>query len=247
MKHIIITLLIALTFGSVAIASQLPDFPFVYAEGKAETNIAPDAAVIRLTISRYEETASNAVAVVEATGGKLIDTLIKKHGVSAADITADNINKSPVHRRGDNYELLEVIGYTVSRSVEVELSDIKAYPGVMRYVAELENVSNIYTDFKHSGKEEIDRALAGIACIKAKEKAELLAVASGVQLGGLFALTMDGFSSPAARFGYSWGSDNMYGDPLAGDVPIQVESKLPFFAPNTIKYEAVVSTIYKLQ
>ncbi|MDF7827150.1 SIMPL domain-containing protein, partial [Pontiellaceae bacterium B12227] len=114
--------------------------------------------------NHYNETASNAVAVVESVGGQLLKTLSEKYSIPTSAITARDINKTPTHRRGDNYEGLEIMGYTVSRKVSVEISEIGSFPGVMRYIAELDNVTQVQAEFTSTQKEAVSRALTGEAC-----------------------------------------------------------------------------------
>ena len=242
MKYTMLSL--ALLFLShAAFASDLPDFPFVHAEGRAVTNVAPDTALIRLTVENHSETASNAVAVVEGTAGQLVDTLISRYGISTSDIITGNISKEPVHRRGGNYELLEIIGYKVSRSITIEVSDIHSFPGVMSMIAQMDHVTNISADFKHSEKERMLQELTAAACRNAGGNAELLSEASGVPLGDLFAVSADGLNDLGSRFrpyietgAELYGTELLYGD----------ERTVPFFVPDTIKYEASVATIYRL-
>ncbi|MDF7824684.1 SIMPL domain-containing protein, partial [Pontiellaceae bacterium B12227] len=109
------------------------------------------------------------------------------------------------------------------------------------------NVTQVQAEFTSTQKEAVSRALTGEACRKARQEAELLSEASGVKLGGLFAISTDGFTGLETRFKPYISDDNLYGNPLLGDMPLNEESGLPFFAPDTIKYEATVATIYKLK
>ena len=244
MKHTNVILLVAVLCSSIAVASDLPDFPFVHSIGLATTNVAPTDATIRLTIECYSQTSSNAVSEVENTGRKLVDALCEKYGVLSENITANNISKSSVHRRGENYEILEITGYKVSRRVTIDVTSIEVFSSVMHMIVSLDHVTGIAAEFNHSDEEVISRALTATACGEALLESKLLAEASGVELGSLYAISSYGFSGLAEGFiPYMSNSNDLYGDPLMPDL----DSHLSFAVPSTIEYEASVATIYKLK
>lgn len=240
-KYIII--ITSLICAHAALATDFPEFPFVSAEGISTTNIAPDVAVIDLTVFCHDKISSNATTSVENRCIDLISSLQNDFGIAQTNITATNIDKSPV-RREESYARLEILGYDVRRRITIEVNNIEMFPSIMRMLSSTDLITYIDADFKRSDEEAILRDLTAQACKNAQKEASLLANSTGNELGSLFAISIDDMRDLAVKFRpySSRRSVTMFGYSSSGS-----KKEVPFFAPDTIGYEASVATIYKLK
>lgn len=236
--------LLSLVCGHAVLATDLPEFPFVYAEGRAITNIAPDVAVIDLKIFCYDKSSSNASASVENRCAELIDSLNDQYGLTSANITASNLRKYVTRNKNNDNEQLEILGYNVSRDITIEVNKIELFPNIMRMLSSTDLITSIDAGFKRSDKDSIISELTTKACQDAHNNATLLAKSSGGELGSLFAISTEGLDNLSIKFRpYLSMGDEI----VAYGGYFRSKGETPFFAPDTIKYEAVVATIYKLK
>ncbi len=197
-------LLIPLLIGSVfalggspwykSIKAEVTEQPYartVTVNGEGKISAKPDIALISLSV----ESAGKTVKEVTLDNNNKMNKVIaevKALGVKAEDITTTGYNLYP--RYSDSYVISpitsvkeaktpEIIGYTLSQSVQVKVRDLSKVDDVLDkgILAGANQVGGLSFDIDDTGK--IKAAAREQAFQKAREKAEAMAQAAGVKLG----------------------------------------------------------------
>lgn len=177
----------------LAAASPLPDYPFVYANGNATREVAPDKASITFTIKTYDTQADKAFAQQSEVAATVLQ-FVAKIGLSNEAVVAKAIEKRTVRKQDDRGNELEILGYDTTRSVTAEVSDLGLFPKLIEFLYNQPNVENISAAFARKDETTIRQALVTDACRDAREKAERMANGFGKKLGGIRAITESGVS-----------------------------------------------------
>jgi uncharacterized protein YggE len=237
---ILTILFVLLSFN--ASASEMPDFPFVFAEGKAETEVPPDMAIVRFYVKEFNEDPTKALAVVRERSSELL-TFFAKLKIAEKDITAYEIDKRPMRERDKNYTTVKILGYEIWRYISVTLRDLTQYEQFIKKLLSLNNIMNIRTKFERSDREKIEVDLIAQACQNAHEQAKLMAKGLGVQLGSVFSISQEGFANLSTKFGVSGYERYIH---AAGSTQ-GIEGEEFLFVPSTITFRNSVRVIFKLK
>jgi uncharacterized protein YggE len=221
-------------------ASNLPEFPFVYAQGEANVEVAPDIATVSFHVEDYAEDATKAESVVWNRSKEILD-FFNEFGISKKEIVAYQIDKNTV-RESKEYNDLEIIGYEISRQIEITLLDLSIYEAILKKLVELPNITGIETEFERSDRDRIDKELISKACKDAEQKATLMAEGFGAKLGSVFAISRTEFENVAAQFGvaFSYGGIQEYS--LRG-----VNEEEVLFVPSAVEFSIGVNVIFRLK
>ena len=237
-KYLLTTILLLSVIGATAHASPLPDFPFVFAQGKAETEVSPDIATVSFHVEQFDENATNALEVVRNRSAELI-AFFAAQKIAKEDIVAYEIDKRAVRETKD-YNQLTILGYEVSRRFSVKLRDLSHYEQFAKKLLSLKNVVNINTEFDRTDRKKIEADLIAEASRNARKQAELMAKGFGVQLDSVFAISQRGFQSLGTEFGVVG-----YEYALAREKSMSRSEFL--FVPSTITLQNTVTAIFKLK
>ncbi len=113
--------LVVFTIATGAFASPIPDFPFVFARGKATIEVEPDTATMLFRIVSFRENSSNAVAEVRSRSVDVINFL-GKQGFGKGTLVSYEIDKSVVRER-ENYVELKILGYEATRRLKLTIDE----------------------------------------------------------------------------------------------------------------------------
>ncbi|MGL4399799.1 MAG: SIMPL domain-containing protein [Luteolibacter sp.] len=236
----LITLLALLVVNYVSSASPIPDFPFIAADGSASREVAPTNASIHFTVLAFSKSSEEATNTVQTALGNVV-TALKAEGVGEKMIRSHDIDKSAVRSRDNNAnKALEILGYEVSRKVELKLPDLANYPKIIRVLMTADHIANMSSNFDTSTREDVEAELTGEACIKARKKADLLAKGAGVTIDRVYAVSNNSLEAIGQQFDLrnSGGGVDYFS---SNDAP-----EILLFVPSTIELSASVNILYKL-
>ena len=233
----------ALIVGLASLASQaspLPDYPFVYAGGQAQSNIAPNTCKVAYHITVRDRDATNGMRTVEKrsseTLGLLAENAVKKEDIVGFEITKDAV------RNYEQRDSLEFLGYEMTRQIEFSLQDLQKYERIVSALLKTPDVTRIRTTFDRTDRKEIETRLMAQAVSAARAKAQLMAEGSAQRIVKLRAISEYGFYNLSGQFGLG---DRLYGA-LHSDMARQPEKEL-LFVPSTIQFGNTVSVIYEIE
>lgn len=187
MRRIIPWLLPIAALLATAHAATLPDYPFVYVTGEAQTRVPPDVAEATFTVQAEERDAAFAERTVES---RVADVLQVLHaaGVSDDRIDASSLSKESVTSDGSDDKPIVIRGYRVSREFSAKVTDLKKWPQIATHLLEAQNFIDVQVAFSRSDARSIDSALLERAAKDARERAQRLAISFGRHAGVLMAI-----------------------------------------------------------
>lgn len=186
-KYIFLSLLI---LSNISFAADLPTFPFVVANGKAEREVAPDIANININLLTFAKESSAALDALNLTS-KAVFKVLKKYNISEKHIEASDIRKNTQRQRDRNYNQQEILGYETSRTMTVSLNGLNNYPKIMNDLIAIENLSGLNTQFDTKNREKIEKELMRSAGKSARNEANLMALGLDASINSVFAVSQD--------------------------------------------------------
>lgn len=180
--------MISLLFAAAplgALAQEKEPSSRIQISGEGEVHVAPDMAMIDLTVLREAETAREALTANNTAMRQVLDAM-KEAGIAERDLQTSGINLHPRYRhpaKDNNLKEPKIIGYTVTNSVTVRVRDLKIVGAVLDKSVTLGvnqggNLRFVNNDTKAAMKEARTLAVAD-----AMERAKTLADAAGIKLG----------------------------------------------------------------
>lgn len=167
--------------------------PRITVTGEGEVSVAPDMAIIGLTVLREADTARNALNANSAAMKEVIAAL-KEAGIADRDLQTSQFSIQPRYSQPprDKPQEPRIIGYSVTNSVTVRLRDLGKTGEIIDKTVTLGvnrggNISFVKDDLKDTMTEARKRAVAD-----AMDKAKTLAEAAGVKVGRVIAISETG-------------------------------------------------------
>lgn len=168
-----------LPFSLQAHSDTTPTQRYVEISGRGVIHETPDIAILSLTFSERHKQASYAKTTVDNQVEKFLG-LSKQLNIKAKDIQAARISIYPEHDHKNNRQL---IGYRVSRDVQVRIRDLLNYPKLLEGAVDIgaTNTGQLQLDF--SNRKALENKALQAAYRDARAQAQLLAEVSGDKLG----------------------------------------------------------------
>ena len=157
--------------------------------GEGTVTAAPDTATINIGITQTSQTVSDAQNKTNTVANKIIEDL-KKLGISQNNIKTSNYSINPNYQNGP--ELIptrggqqNITGYTVTQNLEIKITPLdKVNTVIDTSTGDGANlVGGVNFTFSDSLQKSLEDKAMQQAVNNAKQKAESLASASGINLG----------------------------------------------------------------
>ena len=211
----------------------LPHMPrLITVSGRGEASAAPDQARITAGVVTQGQTAADALAANSRAMTGVFDTL-KKAGIPEKSIQTSNFNVSPQYTpyKSDSPEPRKIIGYQVSNTVTVKVSDLKKLgPDLDALVSSGANqVSGV--SFSIRDTTALAQEARTEAVKDAMAHAETFAKAAGVELGPVVSIGEGGVSAPRPAF------MAMRAAPMAAPPPPMAAGEQTVSADVTMSFE----------
>ena len=196
--QVLFVLLLSLLFvGHAAHASDEP-VPRILVNGEGSVDIAPDMAVLVLSVNREATTAREALTANSAAMSKVLAAMTGL-GIEERDVQTANFDIQPRYTRPDRQangpaEAPELVGYIVRNSLSVRVRDISKVGEVLDTSVTLgvnEGGSILFTNVDPSAAITQARVKAMEAALS---KARTLADAAGVALGNVLEISEQNYS-----------------------------------------------------
>ena len=184
-----------LVASSLALSSMLTPAlanpaPTIDVTGQGEAAVAPDMAILSLSVMREAETAREALDQANEAMGEVIEAM-RGEGVEGRDLQTSGLSIEPryVYPERAGEEGPRIVGYQVSNTLTVRVRDIERVGEVLDLSVTLgvnQGGSIVLTNDDPAAALE-DARTAAVA--NAKSKAETLAEAAGVRLGRVMSIS----------------------------------------------------------
>jgi uncharacterized protein YggE len=186
-----------------AIAMQLPVAAAETAQrqaiisviGEGQASIAPDMAVLNLSVVKQAKTAREAL---DANNKAMSDVLgaLKTGGIAERDLQTSGFNVQPQYRfpqGGDGQQLPpELIGYQVSNSLTVRVRDLSKLGAIIDQSVTLGINQGGDIQFTNDKPEAAMEEARKSAVADAMARAKTLAAAAGIKLGSVIEISENG-------------------------------------------------------
>lgn len=180
--------LVALIFSAAAAAHEEPRPRLLTVAGIGEVKVAPDRADVSFAVEASEKSLADAEKAVSDGVARLLK-LCESLGIAKAQIRSAQLNVHPQYDGSVVSNRPRIVGYMVSRQVDVDLRDLGKLGRLLQGAVEggANRVSGV--SFGSTKKDDHQRAALALAAEDANANAAVLARSMGVKLGRLHTLT----------------------------------------------------------
>lgn len=206
--------------------------PRISVQGEGTVDVAPDMAIISLTVLRQAETAQKALAANSEAMREVLSAL-KAAGIAERDLQTSRFNIMPMRSQvpRDKPQEPKIVGYAVSNEVTVRIRKLDEAGSILDKVVGLGvnqggDISFVKDDLGPTMTEARKRAVAD-----AMERAKTLADAAGVKLGRILSIS-EGSSQPRPM-------------PYAAPMRMAAEKAVPL-ASGENSYQAQVNLVIEI-
>jgi uncharacterized protein len=181
----LLTLVLSAPFAASAGEASLPRLVSVTGEG--EVKARPDIANVTLGVEARRPTLAEARTQVTAAVDRLL-ALTRELRIDPKQVDASQLHVQPEYRWNEKDSERVLLGYVVSRQVEVELRDLERLGALLERAvsAGANQVQGVRLD--SSRRKELEREALAVAVRDARLDAEALASAAGAKLGAVHSL-----------------------------------------------------------
>ena len=204
--YILTAAFFALLLSPLSSADDANPVPRILVTGEGSVDIAPDMAVLTLTVTRQAETAR---AALDANSEAMRDVqnAMKAAGIEERDLQTSGFSIQPNYiypapRASGEREPPKIVGYTVRNSLTVRVRDIAAIGAVLDKSVSLGVNEGGNIMFTNDDPSEAIKQARTKAVMDALDRANTLADAAGVKTGKLLEMSEQSFSPrpmPMAR------------------------------------------------
>jgi uncharacterized protein YggE len=187
----------------------------IYVTGSATIITSPDIAIAQLGVQTFNKELEPAVDENNTRTDAIIATL-RAQGVDEKDMKTSSFNIYPQREYRDNENIYEIVGYQVNNTLSVTLRDLDSVGKSlqMAITAGANNISGI--SFTLDDPEPVRNEARTKAIEDARQRAESMAEAAGVELGSVLNITET--SSPGVIISRDASYDETA---IKSDVPVQ--------------------------
>ncbi len=193
-----LALCIAMPLAGSAAAADQPREATIIVSGEGEVSIAPDMAVLTMSVVRQAETAAAALAANNEAMAKVLSAL-KAQTIAERDLQTSDFSVQPQYRQdavvNGGYEAPQIAGYVVQNTLTVRVRDLKNLGGVIDQSVKLGVNQGGEIRFTNDKPEDAIAGARKAAVAEAVAKAKLLTEAAGVGLGRVVEIS-ENFSRP---------------------------------------------------
>lgn len=185
-------------FATFALAGENTPFPKILVSGQGSVDIAPDIAILSLTVTREADTARGALDANSAAMSEVL-TAMKAEGIDARDLQTSGFSIHPRYSRpppkptGEREQPM-IIGYTVRNSLSVRVRDITNVGAVLDKSVTLGVNEGGNIRFSNADPSAAIEQARIKAVKQAIAKANTLAAAAGVKTGKLLEISEQSFN-----------------------------------------------------
>lgn len=166
--------------------------PVIVVSGSGDASVAPDLAVVTLSVAETRKTAREALDVTNGSMAKVIEAL-KKEGIAARDLQTSGLSIQAQYIYPENDDGAPkppvLTGYAVSNSLTIRIRDIAKVGGVIDQAVTLGVNQGGDIRFTNEDPSKTVSTARTEAVKDAIEKAKTLADAAGVKLGRILEIS----------------------------------------------------------
>ena len=230
------TLALALLFACTAAHAQQAEPPrTIGVSGQGEVRAEPDRATVTLGVESRKPKLEDARAAVAKTVDAVLK-LTRELKIDPKQVRSTRINVQPEYNWGaNNANERTLIGYFVSRQVEVELHDLEKLGQLLERATDLGVNQMGDPRLDSSKRQDLVREALAKAVVDARQNAEVIAKAAGARLGNARTINANTeFSQPPVPMVRAMAMEAK----AAGAAPYQ-SGEMTFNATVNVQYDLI--------
>lgn len=170
----------------------------IIVSGEGEAAIAPDMAVLNLSVVREAETAADALKANSQAMAEVIADL-KGRSIADRDIQTSNFSVEPLYKQDkladDSYAAPVIVGYRVTNGLTLRVRDLSALGSLIDAAVKLGVNQGGGITFTNDNPDAAIAEARKKAVVEAMDKAKVLTEAAGVKLGRVIEIS-ENFARP---------------------------------------------------
>jgi len=230
------TLALALLLACTAAHAQQAEAPrTIGVSGQGEVRAEPDRATVTLGVESRKPKLEDARAAVAKTVDAVLK-LTRELKIDPKQVRSTRINVQPEYNWGaNNANERTLIGYFVSRQVEVELHDLEKLGQLLERATDLGVNQMGDPRLDSSKRQDLVREALANAVVDARQNAEVIAKAAGARLGNARTINANTeFSQPPVPMVRAMAMEAK----AAGGAPYQ-SGEMTFNATVNVQYDLI--------
>jgi uncharacterized protein len=230
------TLALALLLACTAAHAQQAEPPrTIGVSGQGEVRAEPDRATVTLGVESRKPKLEDARAAVAKTVDAVLK-LTRELKIDPKQVRSTRINVQPEYNWGaNNANERTLIGYFVSRQVEVELHDLEKLGQLLERATDLGVNQMGDPRLDSSKRQDLVREALAKAVVDARQNAEVIAKAAGARLGNARTINANTeFSQPPVPMARAMAMEAK----AAGGAPYQ-SGEMTFNATVNVQYDLI--------
>jgi uncharacterized protein YggE len=226
---------VALAATQVADAQDMPRL--VSVTGQGESRALPDMAYVTLGVEARKPSLADARSEVNAAVERVL-ALTRELKIEPKYVDSTGLQVQPEYRWNEQDRERVLLGYVVSRQIEVELHDLERLGTLLErsVSAGANQVGGARLD--SSRRAEFEREALRKAVADARLDAETLATAAGVKLGAVFSLNAAAEPMPMPMFAAR---------AMPSPAPMAADAAAESYATAELTFRASVSAQWRLE
>jgi len=171
----------------------------VSVSGQGEVSAQPDMARVTLGVEARRSTLAEARSAVTATVDRVL-ALTRDLRIDPKYVNATRLQIQPEYNWNEKDRKRVLLGYVVSRQVEVELRDLDQLGALLERAVDAGANQVGDASLDSTRRKELERQAMALAVQDARLNAEALARAAGAQLGAVRTLNASGSAPPMPMY-----------------------------------------------
>jgi len=228
-----------LFFTSITvIASQLPDYPFIHAEGGASIYLNPDIGEIGFEITVSDQNAEIAAQQLSKINNSVLN-LLTEQNIPPSDIEIYELKKKLRTVEGTNVKPETTI-VDLKQGIQITVRDLTKWESLIGPLLIIDNLGDFYSSFDRTDRQKIKDDLTSDAIRNAQHNGNVMAAGVGKHLGAVVGMS----EGKLKDLGFSMG---LTATDRSETESQRLHSLSNFSAPAAIKFSEVVDVIFKIK
>ncbi|WP_167758608.1 SIMPL domain-containing protein [Zemynaea arenosa] len=220
--------------ASLSQAAELPNYPFIHANGRAEISVASDEATLDFEIVASDANAETAAATVGTRAGE-IKALAASIGIAADDVTIADPRRD-VRKDGT--------GWDIKVGVRILVRDISVWAALVQPVLGMQNIEGLAVDFGSTQRHQLEMQLLADAVQDAKVHAEALAKGAGRKVGAVAGISYAPVKNLSTSMGFVESDFRYTRDRAPASAPRPASE---YLAVQAVKLQQQVDVVYRIK
>ncbi len=179
-------------------AAESVPAPHILVSGQGSVSVAPDMALLSLSVTREAATAREALDASSAAMESVIEAM-KTQGIGARDLQTSDFSIQPRYLQpppapSGQREPPRIVGYTVRNSLSVRVRDLSVLGVILDKSVTLGVNQGGSVTFTNSDPSKVLEEARAMAVKQALAKAQTLAAAAGVKTGKILEISEQSFN-----------------------------------------------------